>query len=90
MNAAGPEAMVAIALQKVQTVGLRNACLPDDHCLCCSPLMARCAPVLPLPCPSSLPQSVAYSVDFARPNGIDLSRCVPLRDPTGFQRPLRV
>jgi hypothetical protein len=90
MNSPGPETMAVIALQKVQTVSLRGASLPDDHCLCCSPLMARSAPVLPLPCLSSLLQNVVASIELTPLRGIDLSGSVPLRDPTGFDRPLRV
>lgn len=40
MNASGPEAMEVMASQKAQTARLHSAALPDDHCLCCSPVVA--------------------------------------------------
>jgi hypothetical protein len=91
MNSSGADALAVLDLFAPPGVGLQSANLPDDHCVCCSPLVAPPAPVVPQPAsatPSVNELACAVVSIGLKPPAISTSP--PLRDPTGFDRPLRV
>jgi hypothetical protein len=89
MNSSGPQALALFVSQVASGVSLRCSNLPDDHCLCCSPLVVPPVPMMPLGCfGSSL--DLVYSAKQSAWNLLSARHSVPARDPTGFNRPLRV
>jgi hypothetical protein len=92
MNSSGPESAAVLDLHIPCGVGLHGANLPDDNCVCCSPIVAPLAPVVPQPALSTPPSEtdVAYTVAPAELKLPAISSSPPLPDPTAFDRPLRV
>src|SRR3984957_11440146 len=91
MNSSGSEAIAVLDWHAPSGVAWRSVNLPDDHCVCCSPLVAPPAPVLPKPSlgtPSV--NKLAFTVVSAELRPPAISTSPPSLDPTGFDRPLRV
>jgi hypothetical protein len=91
MNASGPEALAVFDLHAPSSTGLHSSNLPDDQCICCSPLIAPPAHTIPQPVlgtPSV--DELAHAVVSAELEPSAISASPPLRDPAGFARPLRV
>lgn len=90
MNASGPETMELVGAQKAPSASLNSTALPDDHCLCCSPVVAPPAPVLPIPSFFSFAHQVGYSLRSEELRTSAFRASLPFCDSTGFDRPLRV
>jgi len=91
MNSSGPEAIAALNLKGPSTASVQCADLPDDNCVCCSPLMAPPAPVIPQPVlnlqsANELPHAIVI-VSLASNTLITASP--PPQEPTSFDGPLR-
>jgi hypothetical protein len=91
MNSSGPEAVAVLDLDAPSGVGLQSSNLPDDRCVCCSPVIWPPGPVVPQPTLSTPSvNDVPYPVLSAELKPVAISTSPPLRDPTGFDRLLRV
>jgi hypothetical protein len=91
MNLSGLEAVPVLDLQAPSCVSLHSPNLSDDNCLCCSPMLAPPAPVFPQPALNRpFVNVLADAVISAELKRVAISTSPPLRDPTGFDRPLRV
>lgn len=90
MNSSGPEAIASLAMHRGSDVVLASASLQDDHCLCCSPVIAPSGPVLPPPSMGLPVDRLVYSIRSAALSAFVSGATLPLVDPPHFGRPLRV
>jgi hypothetical protein len=91
MNSLGSEAVEAVNLHPPSGVHFHSANLQDDRCICCSPLLAPKAPVVPPPTLSaSSANELACGVIPTSLRPLGMLTPPPLRDRTGSDRPLRV
>ena len=91
MNACGPEAVAAFDFHAPSGACLRSTNLSDDHCVCCSPVIAPPAPVVPHSAYNTPPlNEFSPTVISAALKPPAMSASPPFRDPTGVDRPLRV
>jgi hypothetical protein len=91
MNASGSEGSAALDLHAPSGIALHSANLPDDDCVCCSPLIASAAPVLPQPALGMRsPNELAYPAGASELKPPAISTSPPSLEPTRFERPRRV
>lgn len=91
MNSCGSEAVEAVNLHPPSAVHFHSANLQDDRCVCCSPVLAPPAPVVPqsaLRASSANELACGVIATSLRPLGIPTSP--PLRGRAGSDRPLRI
>ena len=91
MNASGPEALAAFDLHAPSTASFCSANLPDDDCICCSPLVAPHAPAVPRPAfdmPSA--NELACAAASGELTAPATSTSPPSFGPAGSYRPLRL
>jgi hypothetical protein len=91
MNSSGSAAIPVFDLHGPSGASLHSTDLPDDHCACCSPIVAPPAPVVPLPSLSAA-STVGLASNFACALSMPVasSPSPPFSDPMGFGLPLRV
>ena len=91
MNSCGCEAVSVFDFQAPSDVGLRGANLPDDHCACCSPIVAPPAPIVPRPALSTFPATcVAADIASTLQLAVAISVSPPLGDTASLGVPLRI
>ena len=90
MNASGPEAVAVFTAVGASNTSLLSANLPDDHCLCCSPLVVPPAPVLPQIGFGSCVAVIHHSIGQPSPRPTDAGASISSPPLTGFDRPLRI
>jgi hypothetical protein len=91
MNASGPEALAGFDLPAPSSAGFCSANLPDDDCICCSPLVARHAPAVPRPAfDMPFANELACAVDSGELTAPAKSTWPPSPGPAGSVLPLRV
>jgi hypothetical protein len=90
MDSSGAEALAVLDLHAPSSAALHNTNLPDDHCVCCSPLVVPAAPVVPLPALATLSANDFKAVVLSGCTPLAISASPPSPDPAGFDRPLRL
>jgi hypothetical protein len=90
MNASGPEAVAAFDFHVPSGACWHSTNLSDDHCICCSPVIARPAPVVPHPALRTSPLNEFGPTAISAALNPPAMPAPPFPDPTGSDRPLRV